>query len=1232
MIKRLLLYIVAMFLLLALALSAGQWDKDTTLLQQHAEEISEWLAARESEGLAWGRAHADQPDFWQNQSDEAYTVLLHRQDSMLAWSNTHAIPTGPVLRKIAATPGRSLQQLPLGWFLSNSETRGNNTLTVLIPVRYTLDFNVLDRGTLFPAGRNIDDHIEITHTETPYPIQIEGRPLAWLDASKAVASGWLQWVQLIAYLLFLIVFLGLLNQAAVWLNKKAGALAGTGLLLLTVTALLAWNAATGFTQQQFSALPLFAPAFENAALIGNSVGDWLLHASLLVYVMIFFHRYFDRSGQNQADDQETTEVPQEKSGLKSVLAVFCYFLAMLSIPFSVQAMRELVLHSRLGFDFENILHLGTQGVLALAGVIVLMLGLFLFSHRMLLTVQQLALPLQQRAIAIGVATLMATGLAFPLGLEPLFVAVFALLYAALFDAFVYWKGSGFGWLIAWLLVFSCFASTQLYHYSASKDKELRFQYAGALATDRDTLVENILPDVWNTLQKDSQATGLLMKPWPFKAGAVTMAAHLSEQIFGQAYLFQHYRLRAFAFDRENQPLLLDQSLGYEQVMQKWSQQSASAFSNPNIRIGLDEEGKTRYMLLLSVNRMGDPTQPTRLFVFFDHIFPAPTQVYAQIFYQTPYKNLDRLSFYDFSVEKNGRLLVEQGMTNASVLNTRLENGTSVEIDAGGRLDAVAKSADGSTIATVGRVSGGWLKPIYLFSILFTLASIFMILMAVANSLFGFLPEAYDFRLSTRGSLARRIHMWYVTLLAAAFFVTGFLTYRHFTQAARDNERSDLDYRAETLLNGLKSQLLNARLSDDSIRSTLPQTLRSMSASMGMDANLYGADGKLLFTTQEDLAALGIIPSRMNAEALQTLKSGEQPEEVVGEQVAGVAYNSKYLTVYSDVHKVLGYLGVPYQLSQRKVGVEVSDFLGMLASLYVFLLLIAYAVTLLLARSIVRPISLLSDKVRAVQLTDKNMPLEYAGDAQDEVSELIGQYNRMVDKLETSKVQLVRLEREGAWREMARQVAHDIKNPLTTMKLSMQQLERVSNNPEQAAAYLRKAITRLIEQIDSLAQIASEFSMFANLDIQAKNDVIINEVVESVHDLFSEQKNVDLQLTLPEQRFHILGDKNHLIRVFNNLVINAIQAIPSDRRGHIRVSLIRRDNSVVIQISDNGGGIPEEIAERVFEPNFTTKTSGSGLGLAICKKIIEAHDGDIRFETRENEGTDFFVEIPISAIG
>ncbi|MCB0542578.1 MAG: HAMP domain-containing histidine kinase, partial [Saprospiraceae bacterium] len=597
-------------------------------------------------------------------------------------------------------------------------------------------------------------------------------------------------------------------------------------------------------------------------------------------------------------------------------------------------------------------------------------------------------------------------------------------------------------------------------------------------------------------------------------------------------------------------------------------------------------------------------------------------------------NLDRLMDYDFAILKNGRLVVDQGQGNQAVFQNAPASGQAREqfTEQPRRVDAVYKSADGKTIASVGRPLGGWYKQLYLFAFIFALTSLFIFLLALLNTYLRFLPKYYQFNFSTKGSLAKRIHYGNFALIGIAFLGLGYLTYQHFSTSAQETKRANLDNRAEAVRTHLRNQVGDLSASSDSLKRALPQTLASLAASLSTDVNFFGPDGTLLFSSQNDLAQLGILPNHMSPQAKAMLTAGGQREAVVAEQLAGVGFSNRYLPLNNNQNELLGFLGVPYYLSDRSIGPEVSDFIGMLASVYVFLMLIAYSVSFFLSRSILRPVKLISDKINQLQLADKNEPLVYPGAEQNELRALIDEYNRMVEKLEESKVQMVRLEREGAWREMARQVAHDIKNPLTTMKLSMQQLERVSSNPEQAAAYLRKAITRLIEQIDSLAQIASEFSMFANLDIRQKSDMVVNEVVESVYDLFSEQKNVALDLNIPGERYHILGDKNHLIRVFNNLVINAIQAIPSDRSGQIRVALTRANNHAIIKISDNGGGIPPEIQERVFEPNFTTKTSGSGLGLAICKKIIEAHDGTIRFETRENEGTDFFVEMPITAVG
>lgn len=1217
MIKRLLLYLIVMFILLAVAMMAGRQEDNDALLETYSRSISSWLSSQAAEAKNW--SGADQAGA--TQANKPYTVLIHRSDSLLSYSNTQIIPTGRDLKRLAVKTGASAVQLPLGWFLAQVSPNGSAVKTTLVPIRYALNFDGTANKSLFPADRAISPNLQISNTQTAWPIIVDGREIAWLNADGPLQSGWMTWLRFGAWLLFFVTFFSLLNQAARWISERMGALAGASVLMIVIGALLYVNHTFGWAGREFAGIGLFDRHFEGAALIGNSVGDWLMHASMLVFVMVFFHRNYQ---------QRTLE--NLPSGMRLGIATLSATLTLAAIPMCILVARQLVFNSLIGFDFDHILGIGQYGFLALSGMIIFMVGLFLFGHRLLTTVRHLELTRNQRYGVIAVATVLMTLVGLSLDINALYLGIFSLLYLLAMDTFVHWEGSGFGWVVVWVLLFSLFSSTLLYQYNYRNDRDLRQAYAVALASERDTAsTEKLLPLYLSAIRQDSANISQILKPWPFKAELEELRAHLNTIALQEDYLFQHYKLKVAAFDQEHQPVLMGQTLNYQEVaVQTWN--AAQTFSSDNdLRYFSGSDGKFSYLLRFNATRATDNSQQVQIFVVLEHEHLAPNRAYTQIFYNRPYKNLNRLAKYTFAVQKDGRILAEQGRASLAALATNLNNGQVIELenDAAGRVDAVAKSADGETIAAVGHASGGWLKQVYLFSIIFTLTSLLLLALAFANSLFSFLPEAYDFRLTAKGSLARRIHLWNVSLLAVSFLVIGFLTYRHFMSAAGEADRADFNYQTETLQNSLEAPLFSQQDSNSQTSSNrLVKSFAEMTASLGADANLYAPDGELLFSTHRDFIGMGILPTKMNVGVRNTLTSSNLPELEVTEQVAGYTFSTKYRPCRDGRGELLGFIGAPHPINLGKIGADVSDFIGILASLYVFLLLIAFAVTYVLSRSIIKPLSLLSEKVQELKFTDKNAPLEYAGDNQDEISELIGQYNTMVAKLEDSKVQLVRLEREGAWREMARQVAHDIKNPLTTMKLSMQQLERVSSNPEQAAAYLRKAITRLIEQIDSLAQIASEFSMFANLDIRHKNDVVINEVVESVHDLFSEQKNVKLELSLPKDQFHILGDKNHLIRVFNNLVINAIQAIPSDRDGSIQVSLTKVGNESVVRISDNGGGIPPEIRDRVFEPNFTTKTSGSGLGLAICKKIIEAHDGNIRFETRENEGTDFFVEIPV----
>jgi len=220
--------------------------------------------------------------------------------------------------------------------------------------------------------------------------------------------------------------------------------------------------------------------------------------------------------------------------------------------------------------------------------------------------------------------------------------------------------------------------------------------------------------------------------------------------------------------------------------------------------------------------------------------------------------------------------------------------------------------------------------------------------------------------------------------------------------------------------------------------------------------------------------------------------------------------------------------------------------------------------------------------------------------------------------------LGKAEREGAWREMAKQVAHEIKNPLTPMKLSIQlMMHAYKRNPDNIGGMIERVSDTLIEQIDGLTNIATEFSNFAKMPSAENTEFEINNLVTNVHDLFRNQsETVDVTLEMPSERFTVFADKSHLMRVLNNLVKNAIQAIPDERKGLVHTSVKQVENDVLICVSDNGTGISEEMKSKVFQPYFTTKNSGTGLGLAICKQLVEMQGGSIRVESKLGVGTTF----------
>jgi nitrogen fixation/metabolism regulation signal transduction histidine kinase len=292
-----------------------------------------------------------------------------------------------------------------------------------------------------------------------------------------------------------------------------------------------------------------------------------------------------------------------------------------------------------------------------------------------------------------------------------------------------------------------------------------------------------------------------------------------------------------------------------------------------------------------------------------------------------------------------------------------------------------------------------------------------------------------------------------------------------------------------------------------------------------------------------------------------------------------------------------------------------------------MIVITVVLALLLSRYITKPLQHIGNQFRRIKIGDKNAKIQWT--RKDEIGRLVDEYNRMIDEMGKSAELLARSERESAWRQMARQVAHEIKNPLTPIKLSMQLLMRAWNDkaPDWEVRLKRFSQT-LIMQIDTLSSIATEFSDFAQMPEPQIQKFDIIPLVQQSTALFRDQSDCDILFETQLQECMIKADPSQILRVFNNLIKNALQAIPGDRQGVLLIKLAIVDGACEISFQDNGTGIPSDRQTRIFSPNFTTKTTGMGLGLAMVKNIIDNTSGRIWFETDPGEGTTFFVSLPL----
>ena len=393
----------------------------------------------------------------------------------------------------------------------------------------------------------------------------------------------------------------------------------------------------------------------------------------------------------------------------------------------------------------------------------------------------------------------------------------------------------------------------------------------------------------------------------------------------------------------------------------------------------------------------------------------------------------------------------------------------------------------------------------------------------------------------------------------------------------------------------------------------------------LEINIYGRDGKLLKSSKASFSIdkrAAPIPKYI----LQLVQSSIEKRYVDIKNIDGKKNRSSYTQIKDDKFKPLGILNLPYVEDDGFYETELQNFLIRLGQVYSFMLLIAFGLAYFLSSYITQSLKTISDKINETSLTQKNEKIVLKANSK-EINLLISSYNRMVDELEESAIKLAQGEREEAWREMAKQVAHEIKNPLTPMRLTVQSFQRKfdPNDPD-----LKQKLTdyshTLIQQIDTMSAVASAFSNFASMPAQQNESLNVVKVVDLALDIFNEEF---VYFESEQAEIRSIMDRTQLIRVITNLVKNAIQAIPNEQEfKSVVVSIKQSKNNALISVADNGSGIELKHIGHIFEPKFTTKNSGMGLGLGIIKNIIENYKGTITFETELGKGTTFTVCLPI----
>ncbi|HVY74443.1 MAG TPA: HAMP domain-containing sensor histidine kinase, partial [Puia sp.] len=1099
----------------------------------------------------------------------------------------------------------------------------------LIPVRWQYYISPENLQPEFVGFPNAENRIHITNLQTDFPVRnLAGKPLFYLQKKESFHAAKYSIGLLLVLLVAILVLLVILHNMAHAISEKYGRLKGIFFLVVTVLLfrIVIYSFPNLLNLRQYE---LFDPTIYSSNFILRSLGDLLINVLLFCWVVLFVR-------------QEVGEytLPELKGSWKRWMVITGAMLLLVTITFLfADIVQSLVADARISFNVTNFFSLSVYSFVGFIILASLALSYFFFTQILMRLVRNFV-----QGSGLIVMILVAT-----IGLS--FLTLHTKTAMVELDIYVLVWLLGYIWLIMrnrffglhyrlnasetlfWLFIFSSSISIIIIFENRKIELEKRESFADRLAEQIDPSNEKLV-----SMSLISFSNDFLLREFDrFKDPIENRQIKDSLVNANFSVYLSRYDTKIFTYDSAEKPLFNQVNISFDTLNTVFKLQGKPT-AIPNLMyyekaydkfsyiyktIISDHQGKVMGYLFVQAeprNYKSDGLEPM-LTQQRKEFLPEYSPVYSYAIYN----NKELVHYYN-------------NYPFPTTLNDSLVHKTDFYQRKNNGYDELWHNVSDNKVIVIAKKDNLFVEAASLFSYLFSAFLILIAFLWFSSVLIQTGLHWSHLKEYLQLNIRSQLHTTIIFISLFLFLVIGVSTILFLINRYNRNNQDRLSASLKVMAGEIESRLANygsANPESNPIlfvpREDLEKIVNNAAEIHNASINLYDLGGNLIISSNPFIYTKGILSDQMNPLAYYYMNRLSSVEFFNQEKMGRLTFQSIYCPIRVGTHRTSAYLNIPSFNTEDELNDEISRFLVTIMNLNVFIFLIAGSIALFLTNRITSSFTLISEKMREVNLTKTNEAIEWTKN--DEIGVLVREYNRMVAQLEESAAALAKSEREGAWREMARQVAHEIKNPLTPMKLSIQYLQKANSSGAGNMHELTANVARtLVEQIDHLSKISSDFSQFANIGNPRREVFDLHEMLHSLVSLYETMENLLFKWVPVRERILVYADKTQLNRLFTNLLQNAFEACHEKDKCVISVSEELLDDRILIKITDNGEGIPEQMRSKIFTPNFTTKTSGTGLGLAMSKTIVEQAKGKIWFETAEGIGTIFFVELPVYAPG